>query len=90
MSEQSERLFEAISDLKDETVDPALEPPKKRRHRRWMGWAAMAACLCLVVGIITGRIPLRGKRNYHRPAGHHPGLCTLGAGVGRGTGTGAV
>lgn len=39
MSKQSERLFKAISNLNDEMIDPALEPRKRRKTRRWMGWA---------------------------------------------------
>ena len=46
MSKQSERLFEAISHLDDEMIDPALEPRKKRKKGRWVGWAALAASLC--------------------------------------------
>lgn len=76
MSEQSERLFKAISDLKDETVDPALEPRNKRRHRRWIGWAAMAACFCLMVGILTGRIPLLGGRS-NQPVSGADGAITF-------------
>ena len=76
MSEQSERLFKAISDLKDETVDPALEPRNKRRHRRWIGWAAMAACFCLMVGILTERIPLMGGRS-NQPVSGADGAITF-------------
>lgn len=63
MSKQSERLFEAISHLNDAMIDPALEPRKKRKKGRWVGWAALAACFCLVVGVVTGRIPLLGGRS---------------------------
>ena len=69
MSKQSERLFEAISHLNDEMIDPALEPRKKRKKGRWVGWAALAACFCLVVGIVTGRIPLLGGRSNQPVSG---------------------
>lgn len=69
MSKQSERLFEAISNLNDEMIDPALEPRKRRKTRRWMGWAALAACFCLVVGVVTGRIPLMGGRSGQYTSG---------------------
>ena len=69
MSKQSERLFEAISNLNDEMIDPALEPRKRRKTRRWVGWAALAACFCLVVGVVTGRIPLMGGRSGQYSSG---------------------
>ena len=69
MSKQSERLFEAISHLNDEMIDPALEPRKKRKKGRWVGWAALAACFCLVVGVVTGRIPLLGGRSSQPVSG---------------------
>lgn len=69
MSKQSERLFEAISHLNDEILDPALEPRKKEKKGRWVGWAALAACFCLVVGVVTGRIPLLGGRSSQPVSG---------------------
>lgn len=69
MSKQSERLFEAISHLNDEMIDPALEPRKKRKKGRWVGWAALAACFCLVVGVVTGRIPLLGGQSSQPVSG---------------------
>ena len=69
MSKQSERLFEGISHLNDEMIDPALEPRKKRKKGRWVGWAALAACFCLVVGVVTGRIPLLGGRSSQPVSG---------------------
>lgn len=69
MSKQSERLFEVISNLNDEMIDPALEPRKRRKTRRWVGWAALAACFCLVAGVVTGRIPLLGGRSGQYSSG---------------------
>ena len=58
MSEQSERLLEAMSELPDAQIDAgAEEPPGKKSH--WKRWAALAACLALVilgVGVFRGRI----------------------------------
>lgn len=34
-----------------------------------MGWAALAACFCLVVGVVTGRIPLLGGRSSQPVSG---------------------
>ena len=60
MSEQSERLLEAMSELPDAQIDAgAEEPPRKKSH--WKRWAALAACLAVAVfgvGTLTGLIPL--------------------------------
>ena len=61
MSEKSQRLFEALNELKDSTIDEAgREPPAKKKFR-WRRWTALAACLALVVvgvGAVTGVIPI--------------------------------
>ena len=62
MSKQSERLFEAISHLNDEILDPALEPRRRKTKYHWKRWAALAACLCLVVGVVR-LLPLLGGRS---------------------------
>ncbi len=60
MSDKSERLFEAMSELSDRKIDEgATYSPKRRRH--WRRWTALAACLVVVVlgvGAFTGLIPL--------------------------------
>ena len=60
MSDKSERLFEAMSELSDEKIDEgAVCSPKKKFH--WKRWTALAACLAVVVlgvGTFTGHIPL--------------------------------
>ena len=58
MSDKSERLFEALNELSDKSIDEGAKLPdsssarpqalKRRPSRR--RWAAMAACLALVVG----------------------------------------
>lgn len=62
MSKQSERLFEAISHLKDEILEPALEPRRRKTKYHWKRWAALAACVCLVVGVVR-LLPLLGGRS---------------------------
>lgn len=63
MSKQSQRLFEAISHLNDEILDPALEPRKRKlKKHHWKRWAALAACVCLVVGVVR-LLPLLGGRS---------------------------
>ena len=60
MSDKSERLFEAMSELSDKTIDEGADyTPKKKFH--WKRWTALAACLAiLVVGVggVTGLIPI--------------------------------
>lgn len=58
MSEQSERLLEALSEIQDGPIDAAAEPPP-RKTIHWKRWAALTACLALVilgVGVFRGRI----------------------------------
>ena len=58
MSEQSERLLEALTEIQDGPIDAAAEPPP-RKTIHWKRWAALAACLALVilgVGVFRGRI----------------------------------
>ena len=60
MSDKSERLFEAMSELSDQKIDEgAAYTPKKKFH--WKRWTALAACLAILVvgvGSITGLIPI--------------------------------
>lgn len=60
MSKQSERLFEAISHLNDEILDPALEPRRRKTKYHYITgndgplwppvcvwwWAWCGCCLC--------------------------------------------
>lgn len=64
MSRASERLLEAMSSLPDATLEENV-PVTAGKKRRWKKWAALAACLCVVVlgvGVFTGYIPLLGGR----------------------------
>lgn len=64
MSRESERLLEAMNSLPDATLEENV-PVTAGKKRRWKKWAALAACLCVVVlgvGVFTGYIPLLGGR----------------------------
>ena len=64
MSRGSERLLEAMNSLPDATLEENV-PVTAGKKRRWKKWAALAACLCVVVlgvGVFTGYIPLLGGR----------------------------
>ena len=60
MSEKSERLFQAMSDIGADKIDEAAEPhiPKKTFH--WKRWTALAAALALVVGVGSYLLPRMG------------------------------
>ena len=82
MSEKSERLFEAMSELKDATVDQGVESPPARRRFRWKRWTALAACLALVVGLGAAgvlRLPALGGAGAG-PAAGEGGETNGGAG----------
>lgn len=64
MSRASERLLEAMNSLPDATLEENV-PVTAGKKRRWKRWAALAACLAVVVlgaGVFTGIIPLLGGR----------------------------
>ncbi len=74
MSKESERLFEAMNQLKDSTIEAGSQT---FRRRPWRRQAAMAACLCVAAlgaGIYTGVIPLGGGDGG---AGHQEGTTFL-------------
>ena len=48
MSEKSERLLEALSELNDSTIDAAAEEPPAKGKVRWKRWAALAAALAVL------------------------------------------
>ena len=72
MSDKSERLFEAMSELSDKTIDEGADyTPKKKFH--WKRWTALAACLAVVilgVGTVTGIIPLLPVGGQAGGSGH--------------------
>ena len=74
MSDKSERLFQAMSDIQDRTIDEAAAGPSQQKRRpHWRRWAALAACLALVavgVGTFTGVIPILRFGGSAGGAGH--------------------
>ena len=48
---KKENLYEAIGEIDDNYINDAHQPAKKRTRAVWLKWGAMAACLCLVVGV---------------------------------------
>lgn len=74
MSRESERLFEAISQLSDTAIE---EGSRICRRRPWRRWGAVAACLCVAAlgaGVYTGVIPLGGSSGG---TGHQEGTTFL-------------
>ena len=74
MSKESERLFEAMSQLRDSTIE---EGSRISRRRPWRRWTALAACLCVAAlgaGVYTGVIPLGGSSGG---TGHQEGSTFL-------------
>lgn len=59
MSERSERLFAALSDISEEKIDEAS--PNVRTNRfPWRRWGAAAAALALVIGVGSRFLPRLG------------------------------
>lgn len=80
MSEKSERLLEALSELNDSTFDAAAEEPPAKKKVRWKRWAALAACLAVVIlgaGTFTGVIPLLPIGGSSSGSGGHDEASTF-------------
>ncbi len=65
MSERSERLLRDVGGIREQWVEEAEEEETAPRKKKggWKRFAALAACLALVIlgaGVLTGRIPLPG------------------------------
>lgn len=59
MSERSERLFEALSEISEEKIDEAA--PEDRTSRfRWRKWGVLAAALAVVIGAGSYVLPRLG------------------------------
>lgn len=50
---KEEKLLRAIGGIDDDLIDSAMETQKKK-HPTWVRWAAVAACLCLLVASPVG------------------------------------
>ncbi len=59
MSEKSERLFEALSEIDEEKIDQAA-PVEGRRRFHWKRWSVLAAALVLAVGVGSYVLPRMG------------------------------
>lgn len=60
MSEKSERLFQAMSQIGEEKIDEAAAEPPGKKRRVWLRWTALAAVLALVVGVGSQVLPRLG------------------------------
>ncbi len=54
MSDRSERLFSAMSEISGDHIDEAAQPGKKpNRQRHWKRWGTAAACVTLAVMTVS-------------------------------------
>ena len=55
---KKERLLDAFGQIDEEFIEEA-DPEKKKKAKKksnkntWVKWGAMAACLCLIVGVFV-------------------------------------
>ena len=63
---KKEELFEAIGDINEDYVNDARKDSKKKVRSIWVKVGALAACLCLVVGLAT-IFPWNGNGGPHQP-----------------------
>lgn len=68
---KNEKIFNAVGKISDELIEDALITTGKKTHAAvWWKWAAVAACLCLIVA--TFIVP----KLQNTPAGSDPQLST--------------
>ena len=48
---KKEQLYEVIGDINENYINDAHKTVKKKSHPVWVKWSAVAACLCLVIGL---------------------------------------
>ena len=60
MSEKSERLFQAMSDIGADKIDEAAEHDVPKKHFRWKRWTALAASLASA--LLLALLPFLGNR----------------------------
>lgn len=48
---KAKKFSEALGNVREEYVSEAIAYQSKRKRRSWIKWGAMAACLCLMIGI---------------------------------------
>lgn len=59
MSERSERLFEALSEISEEKIDEA-SPDDRTNRSQWRKWGVLAAALAVVIGVGSYVLPRLG------------------------------
>ena len=67
MSERSEKLFEAIGEVRDELLDEAARPENLKKKTPWLRYGIIAAALFLVVGIGVRIVPGMGMGGASAP-----------------------
>lgn len=74
---RAEKLYDAITEVKDELVEEAAEvrPAKKKVH--WLRWGSLAAVLVLVSGWVTGVIPFFPIGGSSGNTGHDSGTTFM-------------
>ncbi len=60
MSEKSEKLFEAIGEVRDDLLDEAARPERMKKKSHWIPYGAVAAALLVAVGLGTRMWPEMG------------------------------
>lgn len=57
MSEQSEKLFDAVTGVGEDLIEAAQKPPAKKRRTwyRWAGPVAAVLAVAILVGVLSGR-----------------------------------
>lgn len=58
---KQEQLLDALAAVDAELLEEVNARRQQKRPRRWGRWVALAACLCLAVGIILWRAPLEQR-----------------------------
>lgn len=63
----SKKFTEAMSEIDNKYVDEAIGYKKKAKSPTWLKWGAMAACVCLVVGIAIPILDPKGGPGQSDP-----------------------
>ena len=63
------KIRESLSFIDEDLIAGAIEYTRTKKKNGWMKWAAMAACLCLVVSLSVPLIFDRGQSSEPLPGG---------------------
>lgn len=66
---KEEKLLRAIGGIDDDLIDSAMAA-KKKTHPAWVRWAAVAACLCLLVASPVGAAMGESLEKFINNSGH--------------------